>query len=178
MTDNDLIALLIAQANAGMVSGGFTGVTVQQKHQPTQQGVPIGRSVFVQKLFDQKYGFPGRTLKFNEADDNFDQNEIQCIETNFQFSVMARQTSDDTLPTASDIANYLSQYLACDFVLDQLLAVNANVLRVTEIRNMPFADDEFRDEFQPSFDMVVTHARSLDFKVAKVDRITGDAFEV
>lgn len=178
MKDNGLIALLRTQLLAASSAAGWPDVEVIQKLQPSQQGTPSGRTIFIQKLFDKRYGFAGQSLDYDESSDTIRQTEIQCIETTIQISALARQNGDDTLPTASDIINYSAQYLSTEASVDLLASNGVNIIRITDVRNVSFSDDQFRNEFHSSFDVTLSHSRDIVFDVSKVASITGDIIDI
>lgn len=63
MYDNQLIKAIIEVMNTGLAAQGFEGETaipIRQSYQPTQQGTPENRSLFLFKVGDKRYGFLGR----------------------------------------------------------------------------------------------------------------------
>src|SRR5258708_7073189 len=104
MLDNSLFATIKAILDAGLAMRGLTDVTMIQSYQPVDQGVPEGRTLFLQKLFDTEYGFPGEDSEWNGVDTE-NTTELQYVESTFQLDALAIQDPAivDQL-TASDLA--------------------------------------------------------------------------
>ncbi len=184
MTDNGLIALLITAIRAGLEAQGFSpdegAFYVLQKWQPTQQGIPTAPTVYVEKLFDDNYGFPMRRQTFNGAGNNFDVVLTQNVETTIQISAWATQDSSNlSLPTASDMANAVRLWFCLPEVSAAMMKSDgANVLRTTKVTNPYIEDDRDRAEATPSFDLVITHHRSIATVVPIVSSVEIDAIPV
>lgn len=178
MTDNELIKTIKERITWAIGLRGWGDIQVSQKAQPEQQGVYSGRSIFIQKIFDSRYGFAGTMLEYDEVDEDFKSTESQIIETTFQITALARQGFDPAKPTASDILNYLALAFSSRANIEELLKVKLNILRITQVRNETFDDDESRFEFHPNFDVIIVHSREFETVVPRVDHITGQAFPV
>ena len=165
-TDNTLIAKMISELNLAFSTypfpTGFGKVTVQQKQQPSQQGVPNGPCVFIEKLFDNRYGFMMVDIKYDPITDSVIENQTQVYQTTFQLSALSIQKpSDTTLPTASDLVSTVCQIFQGRAIIRRLSAAEIGVLRVSEIKNTYFTDDRDRQEAHPTFDLVLTYNRML-----------------
>lgn len=173
MTDNQLIVLLASQLDAAVVSGGWNYLTIQ-KDQPTQQGVPFDGAVFFQKLFDHPYGSPMLSKVSNYPTMTFTETDEQWYETHFQISALVTQDPTNlSLPTASDVANYVKMYLASRASRSVLMAQNVGTLRVTEVRDPAFQDDRERFEYHPNFDIVLTHIRTIELTIPGTNDVRG-----
>lgn len=178
MTDNDLIKNIRERIIWAIGLRGWTDIAVAQKAQPEQQGASSGRSIFIQKIFDSRYGFAGRNMEYDEVDEDFKSTESQIVETTFQISVLARQGFDPLKPTAADILNHLAMAFSSAANIEELLKVKLNILRITQVRNELFDDDESRFEFHPNFDVIIVHNHEFNYTVPKVDHIKGQAVPV
>jgi hypothetical protein len=173
MTDNDLINLLATQMEAAVANAGWN-LLVIQKGEPTQQGQPSDGAVYFEKLFDHPYGFPGFNLTLNSNQTDFSETESQWYETRFQISALVTQAPDNlSLPTASDVANYVKMFMASRPTRAALMAQNVGMLRVLEVRNPWFEDDRSRMEASPNFDLVLVHQRDLVVIVPGTNIIVG-----
>lgn len=174
MTDNQLIALLASQLDAAVLSGGWS-FNVIQKDQPTQQGVPTEGAVFLQKIQDHAYGSPMIRKDSNYPTKTFTEHNDQWYETTFQISALVTQDPENlTLPTASDVANYVKMYLASRTSRMVLMQQNVGTLRVTQVRDPAFQDDRERYEYHPNFDIVLTHQRTLDIVIPGTNDVRQD----
>ncbi len=173
MTDNQLIDVLATALEAASANAGWN-YGVVQKDEPTVQGTPTAPTIFFEKLFDVAYGWAHSDNIPDLASKTFAEIDTQVYETHFQISALVIQDpSDLTRPTASDVCNYMKQYLAHRTVTAQFSTQGLGVLKVSEVRN-PFAiDDRNMFEANPSFDIVFTHTRSVTITIPGVDKIVG-----
>jgi hypothetical protein len=174
MTDNELIFLLAGQMDAALAQAGWSFLTIQ-KYQPTQQGIPSDPAVFFEKLFDHPYGHPGNYLSLNADQLGFSETSVQVYESLFQISTLVIQDPMNmSLPTASDVANYIKMYLVTPRSRAVFMAQNVGLLRVTEVRNPYFEDDRHRFEAHPSFDMNLTYLRDIVLPVPGTNIVEED----
>lgn len=182
MKDNDLIALFASQLDAGLAAAGLANYAVTQNYQPTQEGVPSGPFVFFEKLFDKEYGWPIAS-DYWMADvappgsqlPDFSTPEQQWVESTFQVTPLVLQdVSDLSIPTQSDVAHLLKQYLNARQVMAVFRASGVSVLRITDIRNPKFEDERGLFEANPNFDVILQHKRVLDFRVPGSNTVVGE----
>jgi hypothetical protein len=170
MLDNDLINLVATQLEAASAAAGWNYI-VLQKDQPTQQGIPTAPTVFFEKLFDNNHGWPMDSNAYQSGPNNFLETETQMVNTTFQISALVIQDPTNlALPTASDVANYMQQYMSARWTIAAFNLQQVGVLKVTSVRNPAFEDDKHRFEYNPNFDFVVTHSRSVSNTVNSVNR--------
>lgn len=174
MLDNDLINLVSSYLDAASAQAGW-GYPVIQKNQPSAQGIPYMPAIFLEKLFDHHYGSPAISYLYVGATDTFTTTEEQVVETTFQISALAIQDPNDlTIPTASDIANYMKQYLTSRPVIRDMFSNGVAPYRVTDVRNPYFGDERERYEANPSFDIVCVHSRPITATVGATDTVIGE----
>lgn len=173
MKDNELIDIFATQLELGVASGGWDFLVIQ-KNQPEKQGVPSAPSVFFEKLFDHRYGFPIIKNTYDPLTDTFIEKNVQFYETTFQVSALVRQDPADlSLPTASDVANQVCMYMQSRRVIKLLRAQSVAVLRVSDLRNPYFIDDKVRYEGNPNFDIIVTSERDIEFATPAAVSVEG-----
>lgn len=178
MLDIELIDLFATALESASASGGYNYKVIQTSA-PTQQGIPTEPMINFQKLFDMPMGWPKEQLDYDEPNDQFISRSIQEVSSKFQVSALVIQDpSNTTLPTASDVVNYLYNYLHSRYNVSIFIKEGANILRAPNIGNPYFEDDRSRFEARPSFDIDVTHAREIRFIIPAVHVVEGDAFEV
>lgn len=184
MTDNELIALAISTLEPLVQDKFGSNVVMLQKDQPTQQGVPSEPTVYIEKLFDKRYGFTREDLDLSGGGvipppppgADIPADYVQVIETTFQFSAFVLQDpSDLSIPTASDLVNYVAQLLSVRAILQTLREGGAMVMRSMQVRNPYYTDDRERFEASPSFDVVFQHERDISLTVPS---ITGVGVEI
>jgi hypothetical protein len=184
MTDNQLLALLATQLNAAVALAGWMytppGSTVAlpypvlQKEQPTQEGIPYSPAVYFEKLFDIPFGFAGVANSFDSETSVMTQTETQNYETTIQISALViQQPSDLSIPTASDVVNYLKRYMTSRAQLAAWTSQGVNILRPLRVENPYFEDDRHRNEAMPSFDLVFTHQNAIAQPIGYVTDMTG-----
>jgi hypothetical protein len=174
MNDNALIGVIATQLEAASASAGWNYAVVQ-KDQPTQEGIPTAPTIFFEKLFDVEYGFPMVSYPtYNQASNTFTQQEDQWTETHFQVSALVIQdVTNLSLPTASDVVNYMKQYINSRACLAQLKAAGVGILRITDIRNPYFKDDREVYEANPNFDVILQHKRTITASVGASNKVVG-----
>lgn len=174
LNDNALIDLLATQLEAAVLHGGWSFI-VEQKDQPTQQGVPSEGAVFFQKIQDRPYGSPMIRKVSNFPTMTFTEHNDQWYETTFQISALVTQNPENlTLPTASDVANYVKMYLASRASRMVLMQQNVGILRVTQVRDPAFQNDRERFEYHPNFDLTLTYQRTIDIVIPGTNDVRQD----
>lgn len=137
--------------------GGAPGVLVQQSYQPTQQGVAVKPTAFLELIAQVRVGQPLRE-DFVDDDDNLIHRETQQMITRFQVSALATQDpASVTQLTAGDIVNSIAMILQNSQTVATLEAQGCGVLLDFTHRNPKFMDDRGRFEASPSFDFGITH---------------------
>jgi hypothetical protein len=174
MIDNALISLIASYLDAASAAAGWN-YPVIQKNQPTPQGLPYEPAIFLEKLFDKHYGFPAVSYAYQSTPDNFSTAESQIVETTFQISAFVIQSPENTtIPTASDVVNYLRQYLSSRATIYNMRTNGVAIFRVTDIRNPYFQDERERFEANPNFDIICVHAREFDNVVPACHKVQGE----
>lgn len=176
MLDNALIELFSDRLVSASAAAGWN-YPVVQKQQPTQQGIPTEPTIFFEKLFDNAYGYAAYSNSVVVTDDlpQMFETDNQLMETVFQVSAWVIQNPDDlSIPTASDVLNYVNMYLRTRQTQRTWIGLGVNILRVTQLRNPYTEDDRHRNEATPSFDIVVTHSRTITVDVDSADHADGE----
>jgi len=178
MLDSVLINILgtelLSAIQLGFPSVG--PVIVIQKNSPTQQGTVTGKSVYLEKLFDLPRGWPMTTYTPVDAF-NVTESVEQLYETNFRISSLSWQ--DPALPdaqvvTASDIVNQINLFFMLPSRQLMLTALGVRILRISEVRNPYFENDDHQFEAHPNFDIVTTHSRTISMVTKGTGVVTGD----
>jgi|SRR5690242_16508715 len=167
MIDNGLIQLFLPIIQAGLITDGFTGVTVKQANQPTQQGIPTTPTVYFYEVFKKRYGWLGRFDKYVSG--ALQHTESQYMETTFQISALVLQNPLVISYTASDLVDEVASIMQSDNTRSILNASGVGILRISDIRNPYFKDDRDQFEASPSFDFVLTYQNQ---RVSTVPAIT------
>lgn len=174
MLDNALIDLFATQLEAASAQAGWNYL-VLQKNQPTQEGIPTAPTIFFEKLFDKAYGWPEVSYEeYDPATNTFSQIEKQWTETTFQVSALVIQDPMNlSLPTASDVVNYMKLFTNSRASIKTLKAQAVSMLRITDVRNPIFRDERHVFEANPNFDVVLQHQRIIVNRVGATDTVIG-----
>ena len=155
-TDNQIIQIFLPIIQNGLITDGFTGVTVKQSNQPTQQGVPVTPCVFFFKVSNKRFGFLGRYDKW--VINELKHHEVQYMEITFQISALVLQYPiTPNQYTASDLVNEVASIIQSDNTRVILNNNEIGILRVTDISNPYFVDDRDQFEASPSFDFTLVY---------------------
>ena len=104
---------------------------------------------------------PHRISVYNSISGFNDNTDYQRIETTWQIGALVKQSADTIGITASDLINTVQQILTSVGVVEVFSSAGIGMLRVTDIRNPYFADDNDQNEASPSFDFTIIHDRAL-----------------
>jgi hypothetical protein len=172
--DLELIDLLATKLEQASAAAGWNYAVIQTSG-PTQQGIPDAPIIMFQKLFDEPRGWPKSTSVYEPVADQFTTKSLQEYQTTFQISALVIQVPDDlTLPTASDVANYMYNALHSRSTVSAFMKVGVNVMRAPQIGNAYFEDDRSRFEARPSFDIILTHSREVGQITPAVHVVEGE----
>ncbi len=173
MIDNSLIGILANQLDAAIANAGWDYLT-SQKVQPEQEGTPTQGTVFFERIGDHRYGHPIFKEVYQPGPDNFAEVSNQLVETTFQISTLIPQNPEDlTLPTATDVAEYVCQYLQSRATMRYFRQYFVSTLRVTDVRTPFIILDRDRFEGHPNFDITLQHNRLLTLTVPAASSIVG-----
>lgn len=157
-TDNSLIQIFLPIINDALVADGYTGVTVMQSNQPTQQGIPTAPTIYFFKVASKRYGYLGRLDEWDSDTEDMIHIENQFYESTWQVSALVLQNpATPNQYTASDLVDEVSSIMQSDSTRDILNESGIGVLRVQDLVNPYFVDDRDNFEASPSFDFVLTY---------------------
>lgn len=163
MLDNELFIKVVAILNAGYAKFPYVpNPVVQQKYQPTQEGIPSAPTVFIYKIGDNRLGSSRKNSCWNREKSAEIHTEIQVYETTFQISALV--TQDPANPdayTASDVVNFGAYIMQSAATVADLQALGIGIYRIGEIRNSYFSDDRERYEASPSMDFTLVHTQII-----------------
>lgn len=162
MTDNQLAILIRAQLLAGLTRQGYSTLPVIAAYQPTTEGRVTEATIYFFPLPDNRYGWQHRKRTVDIDAGTITTTEGQWIESGFQFYALAPQDPTNlTLPTAKDLVNLAAMICNSEPFIQGMRAGGAGVQRVTQIRNPFFVNDQGQFESSPSFDIIISHKRSI-----------------
>lgn len=184
MKDVELIDTLATRIEQALAAMGYPGVPVIQKHQPTQQGAPTGNQVYFDLLYSQVYGWSMKSSKYVNDESEFINGifidkEDQIYNTTIQISAMFPQIpGNTTIPTSHDALQYIQRYIASRPTIREWKKKELSLFRVTEIRIPKFFDDQSQFEFNPNFDIILSHRNALEITTPAVARAIGTHYPV
>ncbi len=114
-------------------------------------------------ISDRRYGWQYRKNQVDLEEGTITTTEGQYMESGFQFMALAPQDTDDlSLPTPKDLLNTAA--LICNSMpfIQGMRSGGAGVQRVTQVRNPFFVNDRGQFEASPSFDVIISHKRSIE----------------
>lgn len=148
---------------------GVESTSVMLRYQPTQQGRPTASTVWMTKGPDRPFGTPLITYP------GVDEREEQSRETTIQFSVTRPSSVKPADLTHGDILNRIRGVVQSRAFMRAILPAGASVLRVPEIRNVPYLNDLDEWEEGPAFDLIIKHS---DVFVNSVPQISAYEFRL
>jgi len=157
-TDNSLIKIFYPLIKNGLTADGFTGVTVKQANQPTQQGIQTNPAVYFFKVANRRYGYLGRDDNWNALTEDMVHSESQYFESTWQVQALVLQNpATPNQYTASDLVNEVASIMQSDATREILNQNGIGILRVTDVSNPYFVDDRDNFEASPSFDFTLVY---------------------
>jgi hypothetical protein len=158
MLDNVLIEAFLPIIQQGLIADGFTGVSVKQANQPTQQGVNSNATVYFYKVSDHRYGWVGRSDVWDGS--SMVHTELQKYETVWNIAALVTQDPNNISYTAADLVNEVAAILQSDSAITALFESDIQILRISDISNIYFTDDRDLFEAHPTFDFTLTHSQT------------------
>lgn len=172
MTDNQIYAILLPIISAGLVARGVEvpAGNIIQGHQPTQQGRPLGTTVYLYGLPAVPLGHVKRDSVYDEAEQIMRDVETQTYLATYQANALAEQDPNNlSSPSSLDVLKAVRQVLQSSNTIALLKAEGLAILRVNELRNPAFVNDKGRDEYAPSFDFTLTYDEVYTAEAPVVD---------
>jgi len=183
--DNEVIAAIVSRLEGELLAWPWTSNTftvgVQQKQQPTQQGREDEPTIFIEKLFDKAHGFAKVTYTPHETNTHLVlEEELQVYTVTYQFCAACTQDPRDTYrPTASDLCDIARMILQRRSAIRYFQALGINLLRVPEVRNSYFTNEQDRQEAMPSFDLTVSYTRKTPAaELGRIEFVTDTIVQV
>lgn len=159
LTDNELIAAFIPEISSRMTTYGVP-VIIRQSFQPVGQGAETLPTIYLFKIGDKRIGQPTRVNTYNTGLAQMVDDDVQLVESTFQFTGLVRQT-DASAATASDVVNIAAMIVGGAEFINAMRLVGAGVLKVGEVRNPYFTDERNQNAASPSFDLTLVYNRTL-----------------
>lgn len=175
MNDTQVIIIVIGILRQALDSMGLNDVLILQDYQPTQQGVPEARVVYLHKLNTPRYGHPIKKSVYNSTTGEFDVNESFWRVPSWQVSTRAQQDPEDlTGLTSSDLADTVADILQMSSTRETLLQSEIGIERITQVRILHEVNDKDRFEETPSFDFTLSYKKTYVSTVPAVDIVEAN----
>lgn len=179
MNDNNLAILVRAQLIAGLARHGYPKLPVVANYQPTTEGRLTEAAIYFHPLADARYGWQHRTRKYNPLEGRITTTEGQWVTSSFQIYALAPQDPTNlTLPTAKDLVNLAALICNGEKFIIGMRNAGVGVQRVTQIRNPFFVNDRGEFESSPSFDIIISHKRSIEEITPVAEEVTNNIYRV
>lgn len=163
---------LFTLVRAALLAELPVGVAVEQKQQPTTNGVNSGPTVFMEAIVPaRRVGWLGR----KDSGTTMLHQETQWLETTLQVSALAWRDPESEEPTAADLCRMAADILQGDAGLALLGAHRVRPLRIGEMRVVYFTNDRDQFEANPSFDVVLSHMQIREGATPPVTEFVGRA---
>lgn len=153
MDDNQLYGVVFGLLRNLSAPYGLSSVQFGQAYQQPHDSRSTQATVLIHKVMDRRYGFPKRNDVWDEYSGTMIHTEEVLIESTFQAGADGAVNG----MTPSNILGRVAMMLQSDAALSVLKAQGIGILRITDIRQTFFENDERRFEADPSFDFVLTH---------------------
>lgn len=173
MRDNEVIIFILSFLNTQFAARSLSDVIIQQSYQPRDQGIPLGRTVFIHKISAPRYGYPGNKSVYNEQTGLFDNRKTQWVTPTYQFDALSIQNpSDVNSVTASDLLEETANILQSSVAIKSFKEQGIDIFRIDAIRENYIIDDQGRHEQLPSFDFKIGYQAVFstnDFRVVDAE---------
>lgn len=146
--------------------------------QDTTQGPETGViGVYFHEVNTKRYGWPQKYEQWNPVLQLFEQVQSQQCETIYQINVT--YLVDDRMGyQTSDWARMVADAMASDKFLRHMRVNNVAILRITDVRNPSFKNDQEEWEPSPSFDATITYRDERRFTVPAVTATDAEIHRV
>lgn len=177
MLENQIYILLRSTIASQILArqGAPLGLGIKVRRQPQQEGRPTAPTVYIDKVADKRYGWRQSESRWDAAAGIMRLYEAQAMETTLQITFQQISSTDPTALTASDVAQIVAATCQSDKFIATIGRSGVQVLRVTDVRNLPYKNDLDQWEFVPSFDLVIKHTNEY---VDSVPVVTVFEFDI
>ena len=131
----------------------------KMRWQSTQQARPSEPTVFFANIGVVRYGWPGKNSRWIDAQQKMLDVEEWRSEMTVQVSAQLPQDAvyDVGSITPNDAVQTIAAVMQNDGWLQAIKAYGMQVLRISQIRNMPYKNDRDQWEYVPMFDAVLCY---------------------
>lgn len=157
MLENEIYIMLRTELAAQMIARYGKPLGYKVRRQPQQEGRPSEPTVYIDKVQDLRYGWRKSSSAWDEPAGQQTLRELQPMETTLQLTFQQDASTDPAAATASDVCNMVASACQSERFIQAIKPYGAQVLRVGQVRNLPYKNDHDQWEFVPSFDLVIKH---------------------
>lgn len=134
-------------------------------------------AVYFHEIHTRRYGWPQKKEEWNPLLQVFEQVQSQQNETTYQFNVVYLVT-EPYGTTAHELARMVADCMASDMFLDNMRVEDISILRITDVRNPSFQNDQGVWEQSPSFDATITYRDERRFTVPALTSTDAKIYRV
>lgn len=186
MTENELYTLIVSTLTAGLAAFPELGSpAVKQAYAPRTTGAPTGDAILLSNMPRRRYGFMRRHNQWvppaPPVAGRMERIETQPWEVTFQCNAQVfapPQPKPLQAYTAGDLCAAASWILQGDNGRAALRVGGCGILRVTDIRQPYFKNEQNQFQANPSFDFTVTFEETRTFVENKLASMVYRIFGV
>lgn len=169
MTDAEFDTLFTAQLSAALSAAGVSNASAKRGFQPRQVGPNSAPTLYFHIINGRRYGWPKRVYTPSVTAGMMRQRYEQVQEVTVQVTGYA-DTTPSAVWTSGDLVDLAAAWCQSDAFLAACRQAGCSPLRISEIRRPYITDERDQNVMAPSFDIIMTHNRTLTESVHEIDR--------
>ena len=158
-SENDIWRIVVELVRSG-VAADHPGVQVKRVYQQATQSAGDGPLVTLYRIGNRKVGALGKAEKWQRDEQVMQQTETWRQELTIQAGAIVPQSKDAPAFTGADVLELLAVFLHGDAALARLAKEGVGILKITDIREIPFRDDADQFSINVNFDFTLTYTQS------------------
>lgn len=179
MTDNEVWGILTSTFDQALIDSGLDQVNFMRAFQPRQEGAFTSDALYCHRISSKRFGWQARSDKYDDANDEFDHNEMITTESVYQVSSeVSENPEDENQITAFDVVSRVAIELNSYKVRKALIAQGIGIIRIIDVRTPFFKNESDRFEAEPSFDFTISYKQNNMSKVPAVTNYEGNISRV
>ncbi len=167
-TENDLWKILNPIVRAGIVD--FNGLAVKRAYQPTTQSDGNEPRLLLHRVSGRRYGSQSKRVELRDTD-RLVEIETWHKEDTYQAFALVNRAPDDFGYTAVDVLERLSAHLQSEQALAAFQAAGVGILRINEIQETPYEDDQNVWRMSVSLKFILTYPQSTERDIPAVETV-------
>lgn len=168
-SENYIWRILLDLVRSG-VDADHPGVQVQRVYRQPTQSAATGPLVTLFRVNNQRVGALGKTEKWDRDNQVMNQEETWRQELTIQAGAIVPLSMDENSFTGGDVMELLAVYLHGDEALKILAKDGLGILKITDIREIPYEDDADQVSVYVTFDFTLAYTQSRFRKIPVAER--------